>query len=63
MKSGSKSLGKKSRHQRVAGQQSSVGQKNVEQQYQELLMMREKVSSLSKTAARSRQQPKRKSRD
>jgi hypothetical protein len=62
MKSGPKSLGKKSGHQRIAGRQSSVGQ-NVEQQYQELLKMRDKVSSLSKTAARSRQEPKRKNRD
>jgi hypothetical protein len=62
MKSGPKSLGKKSGHQRIARRQSSVGQ-NVEQQYQELLKMRDKVSSLSKTAARSRQEPKRKNRD
>jgi hypothetical protein len=62
MKPGPKSLGKKSGHQRIAGRQSSVGQ-NVEQQYQELLKMRDKVSSLSKTAARSREEPKRKNRD
>jgi hypothetical protein len=63
MKSGvPKSLGKKSRQRRVVGQQLSVEQ-NVEQQYQELLQLREKVSSLTKTAAGSRQQPKRKNRD
>jgi hypothetical protein len=63
MKSGSlKSLGKKSRQRRFAEQQSSVGQ-NLEQQYQELLRLREKVRSLTKTAAGSRQRPKRKNRD
>jgi hypothetical protein len=42
--------------------QSSAGQ-NIEQQYQELLQLREKVGSLAKAAVESRQQPKRKSRD
>jgi hypothetical protein len=58
---GPKSLGKKSRR-RAAGQRLSVGQ-NLEQQYQELLQLRAKVNSLTKTAAGSRQQPKPKNRD
>jgi hypothetical protein len=63
MKSGGpKSLGKKSRRRRAAGQRLSVGQ-NLEQQYQELLQLRAKLSSLTKTAAGSRQQPKPKNRD
>jgi hypothetical protein len=62
MKSGGpKSLGKNSRRQ-AAGQRLTVGQ-NLEQQYQELLQLRAKLSSLTKTAAGSRQQPKPKNRD
>jgi len=63
MKSGdSKTLGKKGRQRRASRQQSAAGQ-NIEQQYQELLQLREKIGSLAKAAAKSRQQAKRKSRD
>jgi hypothetical protein len=63
MKSGGpKSLGKKSRRRLTAERRLSVGQ-NLEKQYRELLQLREKVSSLTKTAAGSRQRPKRKNRD
>jgi hypothetical protein len=60
--SGPKSNGKKGR-QRTARQQSSAAGKNVEQQYQELLQLREKVSSLTKKAVSSRRQPAQKKRD
>jgi hypothetical protein len=56
---GPKSRLNKGRRRRAAGQELSVGQ-NLEQQYQELLQLREKVSSLAKTAVDNRQQPKRK---
>jgi hypothetical protein len=59
---GPKSRLKKGRQRRAAGHESSVGQ-NLEQQYQELLQLREKVSSLAKTAEDSRRQQKRKGRD
>jgi hypothetical protein len=60
---GPKSNGKKGRQQRTAGQQSSAAGKNLKQQYQELLQLREKVSSLTKKAAVSRRQPTQKNRD
>jgi hypothetical protein len=61
MKSGGpKSNGKKGRQQRAAGQQASAAGKNLEQQYQELLQLREKVSSLTKKSASGRPQPKQK---
>jgi hypothetical protein len=60
---GPKSNGKKGRQRRTARQQSSAAGKNLEQQYQELLQLREKVSSLTKKAAVSRRQPTQKNRN
>jgi hypothetical protein len=62
MKSDEKSRGKKSRQRRAAQEQSSTG-RSLEQRYQELLQLREKVGSLAKTAVVFRQQPKRKDGD
>jgi hypothetical protein len=63
MKSGGpKFPGKKSRQRRSSRQQSAASQ-NIEQQYEELLQLRERIGSLAKAAAESRQKPKRKSRD
>jgi hypothetical protein len=59
---GPKSHRKKSRQRHTAGQQTSVGQ-NLEQQYQELVQLREKVRSLTKKAVGGRRRPKPKNRD